>query len=745
MNKIDTLRITIELFGIGGVDKAIAAVQSHGGRIDDGSMAGHVRLFAHLDGSALPELAKTKEIYWVGGFDDIEFFNGQAQWVIQSGQSDQRPIWDKGLKGQGQVVGVGDTGVDYDHSFFRDPGNWTPGPNHRKIIAYKAWYGKVGDTFGHGTHTAGSIAGNDRFVGGTSANIGEAPEAKLFVDDLGTLQFSEVPKDMNVFFNESYNGTARIHSDSWGWPGWYNYSYLSTDTDEFMWNHKDFLPVIAAGNERGSSTSLRSPGTAKDVVTVGATSNGASANDMAYFSSTGPTLDGRLKPTVCAPGENIISAQSDYNLNTNNSGEVSMSGTSMATPTTAGGVALIRQYFTEGWYPTGAKNPTDSIIPTAALMKATLMAGATEITGTGSDYNVEGKFPNNSQGWGRVFLDGSLYFSGDASKLVIFEEKTGITTGTTKSYGINVSSTTQPLKIILVWTDYNGQLNANPAIVNNLDLEVKDPTSVIYKGNVFAGQSPGHSVIGGSADTLNVEEGVLLPNVADGLKTGHYDITVKGTNIPQGSQPFAIAVVGDVQESHLARIGISPNGTTISADDTQQFTAQGYDQHNNPLSISPGWTTSNGSISASGLFSPYSTGVIKITATSGSISGNASITVIPGALVSITVNPSSASITMADTVNFTANGSDAKGNLFTLAWNWATTGGVILSTGEYLPTGVGTFTVYANYSGISGTAQVSVSPAVPSTNVLDPLSIATIIVLITAVTLLRRKIRRPRS
>jgi hypothetical protein len=420
---------------------------------------------------------------------------------------------------------------------------------------------------------------------------------------------------------------------------------------------------------------------------------------------------------------------------------MSMSGTSMATPTTAGGVALIRQYFTEGWYPTGAKNPIDSIVPTAALMKATLMAGATEITGTGSDYKIEGKFPNNSQGWGRVLLDNSLYFNGDANKLVVFEEKTGISTGGTKSFGIYVSSTTLPLKIILVWTDYNGQLNANPAIVNNLDLEVKDPSSNIYKGNVFAGLNPGHSTTGGTADILNVEEGVLLPNTANGLKTGYYNITIKGTNVPQGPQPFAIAIIGDVQESHLARIDVAPDGTTISADDTQQFTAQGYDQHNNPLSISPTWSSSNGSISPSGLFTPYKVGSIKITATSGSISGQANITVIPGTLAAIAVHPSYVSITMANTVNFTANGTDAKGNEITLLWNWATNGGVILSTGEYFPTGLGSFTVYANHSGISGTAQVDVVPNVPSTKVLDPVSMVSILVLIAAAFFLRRKKR----
>ena len=75
---------------------------------------------------------------------------------------------------------------------------------------------------------------------------------------------------------------------------------------------------------------------------------------MASFSSCGPTDDGRIKPEVTVPGSSIVSAANDGNITTNNCNTRSMSGTSMATPGAAGLTALIRQYYTDGWYPTGA-------------------------------------------------------------------------------------------------------------------------------------------------------------------------------------------------------------------------------------------------------------------------------------------------------------------------------------------------------------------------------------------------------
>ena len=66
-------------------------------------------------------------------------------------------LWQHGLNGSGQIIGIGDTGVDYDNCFFRDPAYAAPTSNHRKIVAYRTiGTARMGDSVnGHGTHTSG--------------------------------------------------------------------------------------------------------------------------------------------------------------------------------------------------------------------------------------------------------------------------------------------------------------------------------------------------------------------------------------------------------------------------------------------------------------------------------------------------------------------------------------------------------------------------------------------------------------
>src|SRR4029079_14071164 len=166
--------------------------------------------------------------------------------------------------------------------------------------------------------------------------------------------------DLNPIFQQAYTQGARRHTNSWGdnenAAVQNNYSAGSQDVDEFMWNHKDFLIFFAAGNAGPGTASGGSPSTAKNGVAVGATLRGTSADSMSSFSSCGPTADGRIKPDITVPGSSIVSAGRDSSVNTNNCGTAPLSGTSMATPGAAGLTALIRQYYTDGWYPTGSKN-----------------------------------------------------------------------------------------------------------------------------------------------------------------------------------------------------------------------------------------------------------------------------------------------------------------------------------------------------------------------------------------------------
>src|SRR4029078_10612385 len=291
--------------------------------------------------------------------------------------------------------------------------------------------------------------------------------------------------DLNPIFQQAYTQGARLHTNSWGdnenAAVQNNYSAGSQDVDEFMWNHKDFLIFFAAGNAGPGTGSVGSPSTAKNGVAVGATLRSTSANSMASFSSCGPTADGRIKPEVTVPGSSIVSASNDRRITTHNCGTISMSGTSMATPGAAGLTALIRQYYTAGWYPSGSPVVTNGFTPSAALLRATLVNSAASMTGATA-------IPSNCQGWGRVLLDNALYFNGEARRLWVKDDAPAFPSGSsgeTRTFTFNVQ-TGQALKATLVWTDFPSTPAATPHINNDLDFTVSGPGGT-FRGNVFSG------------------------------------------------------------------------------------------------------------------------------------------------------------------------------------------------------------------------------------------------------------------
>jgi hypothetical protein len=514
-------------------------------------------------------MARLKEVFWIDLETRRTLLNDTTVWVGQSGLSggQMTPIFSQGIFGEGQTIAVLDTGIDFDMCYFRDPARGLPPTNacnggtvvdnaQRKVIAVDfLWTTECNggittsewDTQDHGTHVAGTAAG-DNFSTPLLHNAGDgmAPGAKLViqdggyrVDNCGDLPGIGCPVvDLNPIFLQAYTQGARIHTNSWGdnenAAVQNNYSAGSQDVDEFMWNHKDFLIFFAAGNSGSSAGSVSTPSTAKSGVSVGSTLRGSAANSMSGFSSCGPTADGRLKPEVTVPGSSIVSANNDGSVTTNNCGTQALSGTSMATPGAAGLAALIRQYYMDGWYPSGAEVPVDGFTPSAALVKATLVSSAKSMTGAPI-------IPGNCQGWGRVLLEDALHFVGEASKLWVKDDAPVFASGSTGEelvYRFNVAAG-QPLKVTLAWTDFPSTPAANPNINNDLDLIVTGPGGTTFRGNVFAA---GQSTAGGAADRKNTLEQVLLASPAAGL----YTVTVRSFNVPNGPQPFALVATGDL-------------------------------------------------------------------------------------------------------------------------------------------------------------------------------------------------------
>ena len=265
---------------------------------------------------------------------------------------------------------------------------------------------------------------------------------------------------------------------------------------------------------------------------------------MAVFSSTGLAVGGRIKPDVTAPGFFISSA------NSNADGDcpiAEMAGTSMATPITAGNVALIRQYLREGFYPTGKRgndlggnNFEGGMIPSGALMKAMTIAAGQVMPGvfpqpTAAQGAPLNGYPNPYSGYGRVQLNQVLFgeengkTAGD--RLFVIDGES-VATGEERVYTITTRADDEgfgtEFKVVLVWTDPPAEPNSQNPLVNNLDLEVD-------------GQNGNSDGTGAAPDTVNNVEAVRLTATAGGT----IEVKVKGTSVVEGGpQKFALVVTG---------------------------------------------------------------------------------------------------------------------------------------------------------------------------------------------------------
>ena len=87
-----------------------------------------------------------------------------ASRFIQGGTNDTATVWDRGLHGEGQIIGMLEGGTpDIGHCFFSDPAPNTPGPGHRKVVSLRN--ASIG---AHATFVAGCAVGDER--GNSGAN-----------------------------------------------------------------------------------------------------------------------------------------------------------------------------------------------------------------------------------------------------------------------------------------------------------------------------------------------------------------------------------------------------------------------------------------------------------------------------------------------------------------------------------------------------------------------------------------------
>jgi hypothetical protein len=498
------------------------------------------------------------------------------------------PIWDKGLFGTGQIVAVADSGLDSNVDWFVHFDNGTTvshevtlaeqttppalGTLHlnRKVIGNFVMPGALAydhaDARYHGTHVTGSVAGDrlanidlgpagsisSPFDAGYDNDDGMAPNAQiLFQDHSGFNSDGEYGivqnLDRQVIYQQAYDAGARIHSNSWGAATEGAYVFDDFVADTALRQFEDLLIVAAAGNDgdRDTNTTV-SPSNAKSVLSVGALLHG-NAREVAGFSNRGPTDDGRMKPDIMATGTFIESANGSTTAVTSQiepPTRLTISGTSMATPITSGGVALMRQYFTDGFYPTGVAKPMDIHNPTGALMKAALINGA----------NTDVGHFNKDVGWGRINLSDTIMFDDSDKQLRAWEltNSGGLSMNESIQFQLGVK-TEEDLAITLAWYDLPQSFVVSKQLINDLDLTV-EINGETYLGNVFI--DAGVSEVGGSRDSINSVEQIRIPDPIAGI----YTITVKGSNIPgDGSSLSTRQGFGLVATGSFDDIGSSPN------------------------------------------------------------------------------------------------------------------------------------------------------------------------------------------
>lgn len=430
---------------------------------------------------------------------------------------------------------------------------------------------------GHGNLNAGIVGAYDKGTATSSVDangynigLGVSPYTRI----AGTKIFNNAGSydiggcgnnDAGVVANAYTNG-ATFTSDSFGadTAGRYDasaqaYDSLTRDASAVTPGNQQMLHVFAAGNAGSGVQTVGSPGTAKNVLTVGATENvredgyadgcalttANNADDIASFSSRGPAADGRAKPEIVAPGTHIegpASQDPGYD-GTGVCGDHSgagidakyhpqgqtlytwSSGTSHSTPALAGAASLIYNYYGRVLAPGQTPSP--------AMLKALILNTPRYLTGVAANDTL----PSPNQGWGDVNLgalfDGTPRFLLDQSQIFTATGQTYLKSG-------KVMNTAKPLRITLVWTDAPGSTTGG-AYVNDLNLEVVTGGRV-YKGNVFSGAN---STPGGAADAKNNTENIFLPAGTSGtfsVKVTAANIAGDGTKSGAPSQDFALVI-----------------------------------------------------------------------------------------------------------------------------------------------------------------------------------------------------------
>lgn len=364
-------------------------------------------------------------------------------------------------------VGMIDTGfVPYHEGFFGTVNalGWNvSGDNGTPYVDYS----------GHGTHVAGIMGQKTLFDSYTGVNpwMGRSnANPFLFVrctNNKNLRSLYNTNKALNILRADN---RALVTNNSWGSDGDnFGTDYMSILVDQIIWN-TGLIHVFSAGNDGPESVTIGSPGGAKNVITVGSLLN-APELTLSEFSSRGPTFDGRAKPEIYAPGQNIAAADASKLTDI-----VRMSGTSMAAPhVTAVLASLI-----------GQNNHLQARQPHVA--KALLMAGAKRLEHLPSYTGVVNSYDTH------LNTSTSQIMTGSRTNAEMFKSTT---------WDIEIPNSCLEAKFVIAWTEPPAQSGTIRAVINDIDLVITAPDGSVHK----------------SQNSVNNFEYISIPNPVPGIYT----------------------------------------------------------------------------------------------------------------------------------------------------------------------------------------------------------------------------------
>lgn len=485
-------------------------------------------LVVEMDAESLKRLADNDSVQWIEppipAFNEL---NDSNRVITQVNTVNNAPY---SLDGSGVTVFVYDGG--------------TIRATHNDFSGRATNIDSDGVSF-HATHVAGTIGGDGSV---NSNNRGMAPGVTLLgagFEVAGGLQPGFLytdPGDLESDYSLALSMGADISNNSIGsnvapngydcaWEGDYGLTAATIDAVVRGSLGEPITIFWAAGNERSSGrcgsayNTTPPPSNNKNAISIGA----INSNDgsMTGFSSWGPSDDGRIRPTISAPG---CQSSGDFGVTSTDSASDSayatLCGTSMASPTAAGIGALLLEDFRANF--PGYGDPSNQ------LVKAILIHTAQDSGNTGPDYQF---------GYGMIQAQDAIDFERSGNW-----QEGSVDMGTSATYSITATGAEDEIKITLVWDDVPGTPNVGNALVNDLDLIVTSPTGTRHYPWTLNPASPAAAASRSSEDHLNNIEQVVI----DAPESGVYQISVQGTDVAQGPQGFAIAASPGLGDGFLA-------------------------------------------------------------------------------------------------------------------------------------------------------------------------------------------------